>query len=75
MGHRRDAHLPTFVYFAGHQKMPGQVALEDLKARQAVDQLKFGDRAFLALLDLVGTTPEDIATIGRLEELSPCLPV
>ena len=53
--------------------MPGQVAIEDLRRREAADDLDFGDRVFLALLALVGTTADDIAQIGRYEELRAAL--
>ncbi|MBI1894235.1 MAG: AAA family ATPase, partial [Candidatus Rokubacteria bacterium] len=44
--------LPTFVYFADYQKMPGQVAIDELLRKQREQRLQFGERVFLALLDL-----------------------
>src|SRR5262249_11817861 len=64
-----DDRMPRFVYFADYQQMRGEVAIDDLRHRQAADDLEFSDKVFLALLDLVGTTPDDIAAIGRFEEL------
>lgn len=60
--------LPTFVYFANYQLMPGQVSFEDLAQRQASNDLTFGQRVFLALLDQVGTSPEEIQKLGRFEQ-------
>lgn len=61
--------LPTFLYFADYYKLPGEVSMDDLAARKKENHLKSQDRVFIALLDLVGTTPEDINSIGRFEEL------
>ncbi len=61
--------LPTFVYFADYQKMPGQVSIDELMRKQREQRLQFGERVFLALLDLADTKPEEIQNIGRFEEL------
>lgn len=60
--------LPKFLYFANYQRMPGQVSLEDLARRKANDNLEFGHHVFSALLDLAGTSPEQIQEIGRFEQ-------
>ena len=61
--------LPTFVYFADYQKMPGQVSIDELMRKQREQRLEFGERVFLALLDLADTKPEEIQNISRFEEL------
>ena len=61
--------LPTFVYFADYQKMPGQVAIDELLRKQREQRLQFGERVFLALLDLADMKPEEIQNIARFEEL------
>lgn len=61
--------MPTFLYFANYERMPGQVAIDELQRKKNENRLQMPDRIFIALLDLVGTTPEDIQSIGRSEQL------
>lgn len=61
--------LPTFLYFANYERMPGQVAIDELQRKKNENRLQLSDRIFIALLDLVGTTPEEIRSIGRSEQL------
>lgn len=63
-----EEHLPTFVYFSTYQKMHGEVSLEELARNQANNKLDFGQRVFLALLDLAGTSPDEIQQLGRFEQ-------
>jgi len=62
--------LPTFLYFADYYKLPGKVSIVDLNARQGENRLDYGHRVFLALLDLVGSSAQDIDRMGRYEELT-----
>ncbi|MDX2078068.1 MAG: AAA family ATPase [bacterium] len=69
--------LPTFVYFADYQRLPGSVSIDQLNERKSKNTLRFEDRIFLALLDSAKTTPEQISKaktfeefIGRLEGVS-----
>lgn len=61
--------LPRFVYFSNYNKMRGQVALEDLLRKKVEKCLDDDDRVFLAFLDLVGTSLEDVANINQFETL------
>ena len=61
--------LPTFLYFDDYYKLAGEVSINDLMKRQAENRLEPAHRVFISLLDLVGTSPEDIDHIGRFEEL------
>lgn len=61
--------LPTFLYFANYERMPGQVAIDELQGKKNENRLQLSDRIFIALLDLVGTTPEEIRSIARSEQL------
>lgn len=61
--------MPTFLFFANYERMPGQVAIDELQRKKNENRLQMPDRIFIALLDLVGTTPEDIQSIGRSEQL------
>ena len=61
--------LPRFVYFDVYHQLPGRVALTDLRQRKEANQLKFPDRIFLALLEMVDTSLEEIEDIDQLEQL------
>lgn len=61
--------LPRFVYFPDYERMRGKVALNDLASRKNQNQLNLSDRIFLALLDLAGTSIDEIQKIGTLEHL------
>lgn len=61
--------LPKFLYFSDYYLMPGQVSIDDLLRRQADNQLENPDNVFIALLDLVGTTPEEIQRMEKFEAL------
>jgi len=61
--------LPTFLYFAEFYKMLGKVSMDDLTKRKSEDRLETPHRIFIALLDLVGTSSEELDSIGRFEEL------
>ena len=61
--------LPKFLYFDDYYKLPGQVSIDDLTKRQTENRLDSSHRVFIALLDLVGTSPKDVSKIGRFEEL------
>jgi hypothetical protein len=63
-----SARLPRFVYFTNYEFMPGTVSLVALAARKAGNALELSDRIFLALLDLAGTSLEEIQAINRFEE-------
>jgi energy-coupling factor transporter ATP-binding protein EcfA2 len=70
--------VPKFLYFATYQALPGRVSVEDLIRRQAQEEeLSNEDRIFLALLQLAGTSLEEIrdeelseAVIAKLEGVS-----
>lgn len=61
--------IPRFLYFADYEKMSGQVALDDFLAKKAAKQLSGGQRIFGALLELAGTSAEDLKKVGRFEAL------
>jgi predicted ATP-dependent endonuclease of OLD family len=69
VGDLLENHLPRFVYFDTYYKLPGRVALTDLKERVNNNQLNFGDKIFLALLDMTSSGLEDVETIGESEKL------
>lgn len=61
--------MPKFIYFSNYNRMRGQVALEDLLERQIENRLEDDDRVFLAFLDLVGTSLDEVAHINQFETM------
>jgi predicted ATP-dependent endonuclease of OLD family len=61
--------VPTFVYFADYYTMPGRISVDVLVQREQAGTLDQGQRVFMALLDMVGTTPSNIQHIAKSEEL------
>lgn len=68
---RRVLQLPKMVYFTEYLRMPGEVSLNDLKARRAPEGkgITDGQKVFLALLSMIGRTAEDLEQIGEFERL------
>jgi hypothetical protein len=63
--------LPRFVYYSSYDNLPGIVSLDQLANAQVqgtVDNYP-GFSVFLALMSMVGTTPEKISQITTSEEL------
>lgn len=60
---------PGFLYFSNYHKMLGDVSLEQLQQAKASNALTAEDKVYLAFLDFAGTTPEELATLSRYEEL------
>jgi len=62
--------LPTFLYFTDYHLMSGTVALEDLLQRKAnPGHLLPGENVFLAFLNFVGTSLEEISSMEKFEPL------
>jgi AAA ATPase domain len=63
--------LPTFLYFSDYDLMSGTVALEDLLQRKLINpsHLSPGENVFLAFLNFVGTSLEEISSIAKFEPL------
>ncbi len=64
-----ESHLPVFLYFSNYQRMPGQVAMNELLEKQKTKGLAFSDKIFLALLSLAGVTAEGIQELGFFEQM------
>ena len=67
---RLDTVLPKFLYFEKCSILDGRVAIDFLIKKQQRGMLSGPERVFLALLDLVGTMPEHLASIENSEELT-----
>jgi len=65
-----EGRLPHFLYFPEYQKMPGEVALNEVLGKKSNSAgLEMKHRMFLALMDLVGTNPDDINSLTKFEPL------
>lgn len=67
--HALDDSLPKFVYFADYYKLPGQISIDQLIQREENNTLEFGDKVFLALLELAGVDLRELHQQGKFEEL------
>ena len=67
---RLQQRLPQIAYFSEYLRMPGQVSVQDLKSRQETGSLEEGDKTFLALLDMIGRTADDLEQIDQHEILT-----
>lgn len=63
--------LPRFLYYSQYDRLPGQVALDQLVTAQSQGTLDQhpGFKVFIALLGMVGTSPKEIQGIGTSEDL------
>jgi hypothetical protein len=66
-----DECLPKFLYYSNYDRLPGQVSLNQLADDRANNNLERepGNKVFIALLSMVGTTPEAIGSITQFEPL------
>jgi len=64
-----SSRLPKFIYFDAYHKLPGKVALTDLKSRRDSNNLTFGHKIFMALLDMTSSGLDEIESIGESEKL------
>lgn len=64
-----ESRMPKFVYFSNYSRMPGTVSLDIIKNKIASSTLDENDKVFLALLDSVNTTIDEIQNMPKFEEL------
>ena len=65
-----ERYLPAFVYFDNYSTMRGRISIEDIKQRRANPaDIDDGDRTFMALLDLVGTSLDELENESNFEYL------
>ncbi|UCG57238.1 MAG: AAA family ATPase [Phycisphaerales bacterium] len=62
--------LPKFVYFSKCHIMDGRISIDHLVQSKKHGDLSGPERVFLALLDMVGTSPEKMKDIESSEELT-----
>ena len=61
--------LPKFLYFAEYHRLPAEVSIDELQRREATGRLTIVDSVFLALLNLAGSSLEELQSIGHFETL------
>ena len=62
--------LPIFLYFGSYYKLPGKISVDSLIKKRNEKRLDSMERVFLALLDLAGTSLDQVNQIKQYEELS-----
>lgn len=61
--------LPKIAYFSEYIRMPGQLSIQDLKKRQNANQENEGDKVFLALLEMINRSVQELEDIHQHEPL------
>ena len=61
--------MPTFVYYANYDALPGQVSLDQLVQLEQQDNLSRPHKIFKALLSLVGVTSTEVSQAQTYEAL------
>ena len=64
-----EKRMPKILYFSEYDKMPGNVALEDMLRKENDGRLGSAEKVFLAFLELVGTNAKEISKIDKFEPL------
>jgi predicted ATP-dependent endonuclease of OLD family len=65
-----ESHLPVFLYFGSYDMMPGKMPIDALHSRSVNKTLNMGDRVFLALLQMAGTSIENLRELTQFEALN-----
>lgn len=61
--------LPRFVLFTEYYRLPGRVAIDELRERERAGTLTGNDRVFLALLALADSTLEQLQAMSYAEQV------
>src|SRR4029079_11487835 len=61
--------LPKLVLFTEYYRLPGRVAINDLRERERAGTLTGDDRVFLALLDLASSNLAQLESLGHAEQI------
>ena len=64
-----SSRVPEFFYVSHYDRMSGQVATTKLAKDKATDTVATGDRIFLDLLELAGTSLEELEATTHYEDL------
>lgn len=61
--------IPKILKFSEYYRLPGRVAINDLKPKLANNTATFNEKVFIALLDLAGTKIEELTNVQNTEQL------
>jgi len=61
--------IPKMVKFSEYYRLPGRIAINDIRQKIAQNTTSFNERVFLALLDLAGTSIDALTTVQKTEQL------
>jgi len=61
--------IPKIVKFSEYYRLPGRVAINDLRQKISQNTTSFNERVFLALLDLAGTSIDALTSVQKTEQL------
>jgi predicted ATPase len=61
--------IPKMVKFSEYYRLPGRIAINDLRQKISQNTTSFNERVFLALLDLAGTNIDALTTVQQTEQL------
>jgi AAA ATPase domain/AAA domain, putative AbiEii toxin, Type IV TA system len=64
-----SSRIPKIAYFSEYLRMPGQVSVSQLKQQVQQKSLTEGHKVFLALLDMIGRSIDDLEKISHHEVL------
>jgi predicted ATP-dependent endonuclease of OLD family len=62
--------IPRFAFFSQYLRMPGQLAVDAFTQRTNNNQQTDEDRVFTSLLDMIGMSVQQFASIQNFEDLS-----
>jgi hypothetical protein len=61
--------IPKVIKFSEYYRLPGRISINELRQKIQQTQTSFNERVFLALLDLAGTTIDEITNVQKTEQL------
>lgn len=61
--------LPKIIKFSEYYRLPGRIAINEIRQKIAQNQTSFNERVFIALLDLAGTSIDGITNVQKTEQL------
>ena len=63
------ARIPKIIKFSEYYRLPGRIAINEIRQKIAQNQTTFNERVFMALLDLAGTSIDGITNVQKTEQL------
>jgi len=69
VSNKLKSRIPKFLYFDNYDNLPGRIGLNELKKRKNNNELDFGDRIFLSLLEMTSSSLGDIESLNTTDKL------